>query len=147
MRKALAYLNHGRWVCDCPEPGCTDARLVYEVHPKTGILTGRKLTEDVCANGHPFEMVMPPEQFEAQVMAVVAERAVDADKAWYPAGHMRAVLAGLPTGQSVDDLARENHEVAQFRAAHDEARKAQLAKALAELGVEIGPDGTFKGRI
>jgi hypothetical protein len=146
MRKALAYLNHGRWVADCPEPGCTDARLVYEVHPKTGVPTGRKLTEDVCANGHRFELVMPPAEFEAQVTAAVAER-VDADKGWYPRGHQRAMLAGLPTGQSIDDLVRENHEVARFRAAQHESRKAQLAHVLAELGIKVRDDGTFEGQI
>jgi hypothetical protein len=147
MRKSLAYLNHARWVADCPEPGCHDARLVYEVHPKTGVPTGRKLTEDVCANGHRFEIVMPPAEFEAQVAAAVAGRAEDADKAWYPRGHERAMLAGLPTGQSIDDLTRENHEVARFRAAQSESRKAQLAAALAELGIEIRDDGTFEGQI
>jgi hypothetical protein len=147
MRKALAYLNHGRWVADCPEPGCTDARLVYEVNPQTGIPTGRRLTEDVCANGHPFEIVMPPAEFEAQVVAELANRPFDADRAWYPDGHMRAVLAGLPTGQSVADLARENDEVTRFRAAQDESRKARLAAILAEHGITVRDDGSFEGQI
>lgn len=147
MRQALAYLNGGRWVADCPEPGCKDARLVYEVDPRTGGPTGRKLTEDVCAAGHGFEIVMPPPEFEAQVMAAVADRAEDADKAWYPKGHVRAALAGLPTGQSIDDLVQENAEVARFRAAQDESRKAQLASVLDELGIKVRDDGSFEGQI
>jgi hypothetical protein len=147
MRKSLAYLNHNRWVCDCPESGCTDARLVYEVDPRTGVPTGRRLSEDVCAKGHPFEIVMPPPGFEARVTAAVADRVDDADKSWYPQGHTRAALAGLPTGQSVDDLIEENTEVARFRAAQDESRKAQLATILAGLGVKVRDDGTFEGSV
>lgn len=145
--KALAYLNHGRWVAECPTLGCTDARLVYEVNPQTGLPTGRQLGEDVCAKGHPFAIVMPPAQLEAQIMAAVADRVDDADKAWYPKDHVRAKLAGLPTGQSVADLVAENDEVARFRAAHDEARRSQLVKLLADNGIEVNDDGSFKGRI
>lgn len=147
MKSSLAFLDHGQWKADCPEPGCGDARLVYEVHPRTGVPTGRRLTEDVCAKGHHFAIVMPPPEFEAQVMAAVAGRVEDADKGWYPRGHVRAMLAGLPTGQSIDDLVRENDEVVRFRAAQDEARKARLAAVLADLGIEVRDDGTFEGSV
>lgn len=147
MRKSLAFLDHGQWKADCPEPGCGDARLVYEVHPLTGVPTGRRLTEDRCAKGHGFEIVMPPPEFEARVVAAVAGRTEDADKAWFPHGHVRSALAGLPTGQSIDDLIRENDEVIRFRSARAESRKAQLATILADLGIEVGDDGTFKGQI
>lgn len=145
--KALAYLNHARWIVDCPAPGCHDARTAYWINPQTGEPTGRRLTEDVCANGHPFEIVMPPPELEAQIVAAVADRAEDSDKAWYPRGHQRAALAGLPTGQSVDDLVRENEDVARFRAAQAESRKAQLAGMLTELGIKVRDDGSFEGQI
>jgi len=138
--KALAYLNHSRWVVDCPTPGCTDARLAHDE-------AGRRLTEDVCAKGHPFEIVMPPAQVEAQIVAAVADRADDADKSWYPKGHVRAALAGLPTGQSVSDLVAENDEVARYRAAQDVARRDQLAQLLVDHGIEVDDDGNFKGKI
>lgn len=147
MTRSLAFLDHGQWKADCPELGCGDARLVYEVNPHTGVPTGRRLTEDRCAKGHHFEIVMPPPEFEARVMAALADRTQDADKAWFPGGHVRAALAGIPTGQSIDDLIRENDEVIRFRAAQAESRQARLATILADLGVEVGADGTFKGQI
>ncbi len=141
MRKALAYVNHGRFVADCPEPGCFDARAVY--HPATGA----RQTEDVCANGHPFQIEMPPPQLEWQIVAELAKRPVDADRGWYPAGHVRAELAGFPTGQSVADLQAETREVEAFRAGQDAARAERLAALLAEHGIEVRPDGTFEGAI
>ncbi len=141
MRTALAFLNYGTWKVMCPEPGCDDARAVY--HP----LTGARLTEDVCAAGHPFTIVMPAPELEAQIVAVLAGRVADADKAWYPAGHEWAIVNSFPTGQTVDQLVDENAEVARYRAAQDEARKAQLAEVLAGLGVQVRDDGTFEGQI
>lgn len=143
MATAPAYYNYGRFVADCPQPGCTDARAVY--HPQTGA----RQTEDVCAKGHRYQIDMPPPDLEAQIVAAVAARPEDADKAWYPRGHTRALLAGLPTGQSVDDLIRENEEVARFRADFDRARRARLAELLAEQGIEVmvNDDGTFEGKI
>ncbi|HET6214913.1 MAG TPA: hypothetical protein VFE14_18745, partial [Micromonosporaceae bacterium] len=89
--------------------------------------------------------VMPPPELEAQIVAVLSERAAEPDKSWYPRGHQWAMLNGFPTGQSVEDLLAENREVARFRAAQDEARKARLAAILAEHGIEVRPDGTFEG--
>jgi hypothetical protein len=147
MITGLAYYNHGRFVVDCPAPGCTDARLVYEVNPQTGVPTGRRLTEDTCAKGHHFEIVMPDPQTEAQIVTVLAERVDDADKDWYPQGHTRALLEGFPTGQSAADLAAENREVARFRSAQQQAKRERMRHMLEEAGIEIRPDGTFEGSI
>jgi len=141
MLTALAFYNYGSWKAMCPAPGCDDARCVY--HPQTG----ERLTQDVCAVGHPFAIVMPPADLEAQIVSVLSERAKDADKSWYPAGHEWAAMNGFPTGQSVADLIAENDEVARFRAAQDDARKAQIAGVLAELGIAVKPDGTFEGQL
>jgi hypothetical protein len=141
MRTALAYLNWGRWVADCPEPGCQDARAVY--HP----VTGQRQAEDVCANGHPFAIDMPPPPAEAQLVAAVAERANDADRSWYPTGHPRATLAGLPTGQTVRELIDEGKAVAQFRAAEKESERGRLRELLTGLGMKVGPDGRVEGAI
>lgn len=141
MRTALAYYNWGRWVADCPEPGCNDARAVY--HPQTG----ERQTQDVCANRHPFQIDMPPAQQEAQIAAALAERPVDADRSWYPRGHLRATLAGLPTGQTVRELAEEGRQVAAFRAAEKERETGRLRELLTTLGVQVRPDGTFEGSL
>jgi hypothetical protein len=144
---AHAYLNYNRWVVDCPVLGCTDARIVYEEDPRTGVRTGRRMTQDVCANGHPFAIEMPPPELEAQIVAAVSERAEEADRSWYPKAHVRAKLAGFPVGQTVDDLLRENAQVAKYRAQLDETRRDQLRLMLREMGVPVGADGSFEGII
>lgn len=140
MTQGLAYLNHGRWVVDCPAYGCTDARQVY--HP----VTNERQTDDVCANGHPFTIGMPPEQLEAQIVAAVSERADAADRSWYPHGHTRALVTGQRTGQTVADLVEETREVAAFRASERTARHDKLRALVAELGLDFDPaTGTVRG--
>jgi hypothetical protein len=141
VRTASASYDWGRWIAQCPEPGCTDARAVY--HPQTG----QRQSEDVCANGHPFRIEMPPPQLEAQIVAVLAERARDADKAWYPKGHAWATLAGFPTGQSPQELAEEGRHVATFRAAEKEREQEHLRELLTGLGIQVHPDGRVEGNI
>jgi hypothetical protein len=137
--RALAYLNHGRWVVDCPADGCTDARAVYASDTQ-------RLTSDVCARGHPIEIVMPDEQAERQIVAAVSERRDDADRAWYPAGHRRAILQGFPTGQSVADLHEETRQVVAFRNAEKTQRRERLRALIGELGLEFDPaTGTVRG--
>lgn len=147
MLKGLAYYNHGRWVVDCPADGCTDARLVYEVNPQTDIPTGRRLDQDTCARGHHFGIEMPPDDMEARIVVALSDRVDDADKGWYPEGHVRAMLTGQPTGQTIADLAAENEEVVRFRTAQQEAKRERLKLMLQEAGVQIRPDGTFEGAI
>lgn len=147
MLKARAYYNYGRWVVECPAPGCTDARAVYPEHPVTGVRSLRKNTEDVCANGHPFTIEMPSVDLEGQIAAVLSERPNEADRAWYPTGHQAALRAGKPHGQSIEELLAENQEVAEFRAAQEERNREELLQALGKLGIEILPDGSFAGRI
>jgi hypothetical protein len=139
--KSLAYLNYGNWVVDCPAEGCSDARAVYD--PRTG----QRHSEDVCARGHAFQIVMPPPQEEARIVQALAERANDKDKAWFPAGHGWATAAGYPTGQSLEQLLEENREVAAQRAGEDDAKRDQILATLAGLGIEVRPDGTFTGSI
>lgn len=140
MIKGSAYLNHDRWVVDCPADGCTDARLVY--HP----LTNERQADEVCANGHHFTIDMPPEELEARIVAAVSERHEAADRAWYPHGHARAMLAGYPTGQSIEELVRESREVAAARAAENSTRRERLRAMIAELGLEFDPTtGTVRG--
>jgi len=141
VRTALAYLNWGRWVADCPEAGCFDARAVY--HPETG----QRQAEDVCKNGHPFRIDMPPPSLEAQLLAAVVERQNDADRSWYPKGHPRATLAGLPTGQSVTELIAEGRQVETYRAAEQESERGRLRELLSGLGLKVGPDGRVEGNI
>lgn len=92
--EAPVYINYGRFVADCPQAGCSDA---IAVEP------GQKLGHDVL--GHQLDLVWPDNG--PQVMAVLAERTSDKRKNWFPAGHPFAVAAGLPHGQSPDELRAE----------------------------------------
>jgi hypothetical protein len=134
--QALAYVNWGRWVADCPHPECTDAREVSD---------GRD--QDVCHFGHPFTVVRPPAAAMTAIMAELTKRTEDADRSWYPRGHLRARLAGQPTGQTLDELREETRRVELYRREQRADRSAQLAALLSELGVSVGPDGEFSGRL
>jgi hypothetical protein len=136
QRTAPAYVNWGRWVVDCPDPGCTDAR---EVNPLQ--------LEDVCVQGHPFRILMPAERDASAIVEELGRRDLEQDRAWYPAGHVRAELAGQPTGQSVEQLREETAEVTRTRAKQRADRKQRLAAMLAEHGVQVGADGHFEGTI
>jgi len=136
LRTALAYYNWGRWVADCPHPGCSDAR---EVKPPQ--------MEDACVHGHPFRIQMPPAAEAAAIVAELGRRTQEQDRAWYPRGHARAELAGQPTGQTVAQLRAETVEVEAFRASQQRDRKDRLASILAEHGIHIGANGHFEGII
>jgi hypothetical protein len=134
--KALAYYNYGRWVVDCPHPGCTDAR---EVNPAR--------LEDTCILGHPFTIEAPPAEVAEAIAAELKTRPFEADQGWYPKGHVRAELAGQPTGQSIADLRKEAREVAALRAKQSQERRDRFAAMLAEHGIKVRADGYFEGRI
>jgi hypothetical protein len=140
MMRALAYLNFGRWVVDCPEPTCADARAVYDEK------TGARHTEDVCANGHAFQIEMPPPQEEARIVAAVAGRE-ERDKGWFPKGHGWSTAAGYPTGQTAADLTAETKAVLKARTEERSHRREYVEKTLADLGLTVQPDGTVTGRI
>jgi hypothetical protein len=114
--KALAYYNWGRWVADCPTPGCGDARAVFP-EDRNGTPSARPQLSQLCARGHAMSIEMPPENVAAQIAAVLADRDFDADRAWYPTGHPGAAAAGHPTGQSIADLILESQMVLDVRAA------------------------------
>ena len=77
----VAYLNHGRWVVDCPRDGCPESRLATP-----GVF--------ICTNCHQIATVeIPPER--AAVDAAVAARPVPQTRNWYP-------------GETVEQLYEEN---------------------------------------
>ena len=67
---ALAYLNHGRWVVDCPRDGCPEAHLADS-------------DLFVCANcGLVSKVVIPDEMFA--VNEIVEKRPVPQTRNWRP---------------------------------------------------------------
>jgi|SRR5690349_7648748 len=135
MLKALAYVNWGRWVADCPVDGCTDARAIYPTNA-AGEPTGMgPVIDHVCTSGHPFMVELPAPTTEAQIVSALSERASEKRKNWFPKGHPLAVLTGQPHGQSVRDLRREA-EVGEARdAAAIADRRAALLAELKDAGI------------
>jgi hypothetical protein len=101
----------------------------------------------VCANGHPFTIVMPPETLEAQIVAAVSERSHEADRSWYPRDHPTAILFGQPHGQTVQDLLDENRVVRKHWDAVASQKDDLLRQLLADRGVTVRADGTLEGNL
>jgi hypothetical protein len=91
---APVYVNWGRLVADCPRPHCGDASAVEPGQQSM-----------MCVNGHPATLRWAADT--PAVLAVLDERTSDKRKNWFPAGHPFAVAAGLPHGQTLDELRAE----------------------------------------
>lgn len=143
---ALAYLNYGRWVADCPVDWCADSRALHP-EDRYGNPSPEPVHDTVCAAGHAFRIEAPPARARAQLEQAVADRPLPQDRGWYPKGHAWAETHGYPTGQTVEDLRRESEEVASARAAQQAHKARMLREALSTLGVEVRPDGSFSGTL
>ena len=82
---ALAEVNHGRWVVDCPDPDCSSAQLAAREDPR--FLCVSCLNERTAAGA--WLPVAWPEQVD-DIEAVLRER--DTVNANYRAGETVAVL-------------------------------------------------------
>lgn len=100
---ARAYLNHGRWVADCPREHCSYA---FELEQGQGRYTCRTRQGKGCGAEAPVEW--PADA--AEIERALERRPVEATRNWFPHDHDLAVLAGLPHGQTVADLLAENEE-------------------------------------
>jgi hypothetical protein len=98
---AVAYVNHGRWIADCPRPHCNSARRL-EPRQARFHCAGEGGCGMDCPVGWPPN---PDELWE-----VLERRPVPMTRNWFPAGHGLAVRAGVEHGQTVADLVAENHE-------------------------------------
>lgn len=89
---ALAYINHGRWVVECPL-GCGDAKLVTDVMPRRYICT-----DAMCPGDGWYHVRMPAAraEIEAELLKRPARRPdVAVTRNWLP-------------GETVDDLKDQN---------------------------------------
>lgn len=100
---ARAYMNWGRWVADCPRPGCTYA---FRLEPGQQTYTCRTARGEGCGAEAPIEW--PPDA--DQIEQVLQRRPLEQTRNWLPAGHELAVISGAPHGQTVADLLAENEE-------------------------------------
>lgn len=134
MSRTQAYVNWGRLVADCAQPGCSDA---VQLQPGQQAM--------FCVHGHPsaveFDDALPA------VMAALGERAEERRRNWFPRGHPLAVATGQPHGQSIDDLRAEHTKGVALDEQARAARREQLAAVLGEFGLELGDDGTLRGEM
>jgi hypothetical protein len=90
MAGVAAYVNHGRWVADCPSEGCGGA---LELAQLASFLCPACLN---AGSGHQWQPVRwPPEQ--PDIEAVLGVRPLLSNRNWRP-------------GESIADLERENAE-------------------------------------
>lgn len=76
---ALAYVNHGRWVCDCP--ACNAGWLVRPEAPQS-LFDAKGRPYERCRCGTPIAVQFPAEK--AAIDAALAERRLDVNRNWYP---------------------------------------------------------------
>jgi hypothetical protein len=93
MSTARAYIYNGMWVADCPA-GCNSTEKI----------TGAGFRCSYC--GRLAEIEWPSQAGE--IMAVLELRPFAYNRNWYPEGHLVAMAANVPHGQTVDDLIQEN---------------------------------------
>lgn len=120
MAESIVYINWGRFIAEC---ACGDAR---EVTPGQ--------TSDTCFNGHPLTLVWP-DGIESVVTALAGRE--ERRRNWFPAGHPVAVATGQPNGETPAELADEQAAFEQQEAAD---KTAQVAAALADLGLGFNPE-------
>jgi len=135
--KALAYLNWGRWVADCPVGGCTDARAIYPTDANGQPTGGPPILDHVCTGGHRFAVDMPPPEFEAQIVAALSERVSEKRRNWFPRGHPFAVLTGQPHGQTVRELREEAAAGEEADAQHLSDRRARILDEVRAAGFDL----------
>lgn len=104
---ALAYVNHGRWIADCPKPFCGNA-MQLDARQATyacGVLDGRGQLQGGC--GLTTGLAWPVDA--VWIWDALLRRPDPRTRNWAPAGHRQAVSDGFPDGQSVADLLAEMH--------------------------------------
>lgn len=77
---AVARVDHGRWIADCPTDGCTGAEFVS--------LNGQPFFCTECRNAEtgnvPIPVVLPDEKTRGQIDAYLSARPVPANRNWSP---------------------------------------------------------------
>jgi len=98
---AQAYVNHGRWIADCPRPHCGNA---LALNPKQSVFhcAGKGGCQLIAEVDWPVEVDL--------IDAAISARPVRTTRNWAPAGHRQAIACGFPEGQTAADLVAETHK-------------------------------------
>lgn len=99
--QARAYVNHGRWVADCPV-GCGSA---MKLDPGE--------VSFYCPECHTISSVDWPQNAD-DIWEELQKRVNPKTRNWYPEDHDVAVRGRLPHGQTVKELAEEREEHEQW---------------------------------
>lgn len=129
--EAPVYVNWGRLVADCR---CGDARAVD--------LGQKQMT---CIEGHVSELAWPPDA--PQILTALSERLSNKRKNWFPRNHPLALAAGLPHGQTPDELRAETAAGEASDAEQITDRKAALIAQMQEFGLDVDAAGNVLGKI
>lgn len=78
--RAAAHVNHGRWIADCPFPGCHGAEYVSV----SGGLFFCCECRNLAVGHHPILVELPAESTRAQVEAYLVPRPTPATRNWRP---------------------------------------------------------------
>lgn len=92
--KAIAYVNHGRWVADCPAQYCRNAMVIS---PGAPYLCAECFNVDA---GYRYRLVEWPAN-RGEIEELLAERPVPEVANWYPgedADHLREENAAFRDG-------------------------------------------------
>lgn len=112
----VAYVNHGRWVADCPDPACAGAELVDPAEPLFYCLS----CYNAAVGGAWRPVRFPPRSARQAIEQALLERARPERRNWYP-------------GETVEDLRRE-HALRQHAEAERLARVAGLRRVVERHG-------------
>lgn len=95
--KALAYVNFGRWIADCP----MDCGSALQLTNGQGIYQ--------CVEcGFTTEVVWPSNV--AEITEVLNERPAKRNRNWFPSEHPLALRSFSPHGQTLQELRDETEE-------------------------------------
>lgn len=94
---AQAYVNHGRWIAECPFE-CGSAR---QLQPHERLFQCSE-----CKSILPI--IWPPDA--DGIWEALNERRLPRTRNWFPEGHPLAERIGAPTNQTADELRKEQRE-------------------------------------
>jgi hypothetical protein len=98
--EAVAYVNHGRWVADCPASTCTGAELVDPDEPRFYCLS----CYNAAFDGRWLPVRFPPEPERKAIERALLDRPRARNRNWFP-------------GETVEQLEEEHR---RYRAAEEE---------------------------
>jgi len=102
---AVAYVNHGSWVADCPA-GCGSA-LNLKPKETTYVCAVMEGGQMAAGCGACSAVAWPADA--VWIWDALLHRPNPRTRNWAPAGHRQALVTGFPGGQSVADLIAETH--------------------------------------